>query len=377
MNKFLYLCIFLYINLLSNGWTYKLEVLDQPVPNRIHIFTVNPLQCDIRLAHAREQRETLSSITQRFKAIAGINAGFFRRGGLRNGNSIGLLKIKEEIFSDPGLERGTLVWNTGADAQICQCKTQWILTIADEKILIDKVNQPCVEGEVVFFNKYYGKYIDAPNNNLNLVIVNNKITALDNKIPHSGYVISLAQERISNMHELCCEASVALQFMVCINGTWQKFFSENTTYCVNGAGTLIKNNRPCTEQELITEISTGRKIIGLADEISANFKDLQQALWLVCNRHPRTAVGLTENNEWVCVVVEGRHKGADGMTLTELAEYLHKRRCINALNLGGGGDSTMVIENIIKNIPSGSSTNTPVKIEERPISDAILIFEKK
>ena len=62
-------------------------------------------------------------------------------------------------------------------------------------------------------------------------------------------------------------------------------------------------------------------------------------------QHPRTAVGLSNNKRYLyLVVVEGRQNGFKGYTLNQLAR-LFKRRGVNmALNLDGGGSSTMVVK---------------------------------
>ncbi len=62
---------------------------------------------------------------------------------------------------------------------------------------------------------------------------------------------------------------------------------------------------------------------------------------------PRSAVGTNKNGRWmVMIVVDGRQPGySEGCTLTELAEMMIKFGGIyNAINLDGGGSSTLVIE---------------------------------
>ena len=54
-------------------------------------------------------------------------------------------------------------------------------------------------------------------------------------------------------------------------------------------------------------------------------------------RNPRTAIGWNKSSFWM-VVVDGRQGGLSvGMTLTELANYMLKLGCQEALNLDGGG----------------------------------------
>jgi hypothetical protein len=65
---------------------------------------------------------------------------------------------------------------------------------------------------------------------------------------------------------------------------------------------------------------------------------------LTFKRHPRTALGITYNRVALMVTVAGRFPGiADGMTLRELAEFLLFMGCRDALELDGGGSTTMWI----------------------------------
>jgi len=86
------------------------------------------------------------------------------------------------------------------------------------------------------------------------------------------------------------------------------------------------------------------------------------------NRHPRTALGFTRDTSRIYLVtVDGRSAESQGMTLAELASFLkHRFRLWNALNLDGGGSTTMVINGEVMNTPS-------VPGGERPVGNALLI----
>lgn len=70
-------------------------------------------------------------------------------------------------------------------------------------------------------------------------------------------------------------------------------------------------------------------------------------------RHPRTAVGWDHETQrlWL-LVVDGRTSHSDGMTLPELTELLEKLGVDEALNLDGGGSSTMALGDRTANHPS-------------------------
>lgn len=64
---------------------------------------------------------------------------------------------------------------------------------------------------------------------------------------------------------------------------------------------------------------------------------------LVINKHPRTAIGTRNQRKVILVTVDGRTNEALGMTIAELADLLTLLHCRDALNLDGGGSTTMWI----------------------------------
>lgn len=79
------------------------------------------------------------------------------------------------------------------------------------------------------------------------------------------------------------------------------------------------------------------------------------------NLHPRTAVGVSKDGRQVyLVVVDGRQKGfSEGITLMELAAWMKQLGCWDAINLDGGGSSTLVMKQqngsprVVNSIPGG------------------------
>jgi hypothetical protein len=69
-------------------------------------------------------------------------------------------------------------------------------------------------------------------------------------------------------------------------------------------------------------------------------------------RHPRTAIGVDGEGHLYLVVVDGRSASSVGMTLPELQRYLAGFKLRNAINLDGGGSSTLVLEGAVMNVPS-------------------------
>lgn len=91
--------------------------------------------------------------------------------------------------------------------------------------------------------------------------------------------------------------------------------------------------------------------------------------------HPRTAVGITQDKRLLFVTVDGRFPGlAVGMSSELLARYMRILGAYSALNLDGGGSTTMWIKDkgVVNHTSQGgtSSWNSPV---ERSVGSIIYV----
>lgn len=80
----------------------------------------------------------------------------------------------------------------------------------------------------------------------------------------------------------------------------------------------------------------------------------------LCVRHPRTAVGLSEDRRTlILAVVDGRAASRIGMTCAELGALMRELGAHDALNLDGGGSSTMWLSGAgVLNYPSDGTPRT-------------------
>ncbi|QDU35412.1 hypothetical protein KS4_34930 [Poriferisphaera corsica] len=96
-------------------------------------------------------------------------------------------------------------------------------------------------------------------------------------------------------------------------------------------------------------------------------------------RHPRTAVGWKEDGTILLVIVDGRQaRFSEGMTLFELADLFRDLSCVNAINLDGGGSTTLVMgdPNVrIANNPSDTFENGETG-RARFVAASLLVFAK-
>jgi hypothetical protein len=83
-------------------------------------------------------------------------------------------------------------------------------------------------------------------------------------------------------------------------------------------------------------------------------------------RHPRTGVGVTKDGRVILATVDGRQRRSIGMTLRGFARFFRSLGAVTALNLDGGGSTTMVVRGRVMNRPSDGS--------ERPVSSALVVL---
>lgn len=121
------------------------------------------------------------------------------------------------------------------------------------------------------------------------------------------------------------------------------------------------------------EISWSLGIAGLTDAIGGDrvLVDkgrvaLGPCTGAVCGPNPRTAIGLTAEGRVLLVVVDGRQSSSSGMSLMELAQFMANRLGAEvAMNLDGGGSSTMAVRGGVYNHPGDGF--------ERAVSSAVLV----
>lgn len=143
------------------------------------------------------------------------------------------------------------------------------------------------------------------------------------------------------------------------------------SYFLNGAIVIDKNKNlrlDIAKSDSFYEKSKEEYLVMLTGPVLLkNGKALALAdIPFVTNRHPRTCIAISEK-EIFLITVDGRRSSALGMNLLELQDYLIELGCKDAINLDGGGSTTMWIKDKgVVNIPSD-------KNGERAVSNILMI----
>ena len=321
----------------------------------INALIVDPQLIRLQLRIAMDEiagTENTSSLAQRYGALAAINGGYFRTTGLYRGEQMGALFQAGQWLSEPARGRAALA----LAEQNGQTRAAAALLTAQAEVQIGKVthaingfNRPREKDELIVFTPEFHRTTLTAADGLEAVIVRGRVTALrdgagSQVIPRDGWVLSAHG----------AARAWALQHLrVGVRVTFKTNFKAEPPLPFNAETIIGAGPRLLAGGEAVGEAEPGFN---------------QQTFYRA--RHPRTALGWRADGRFVLVTVDGRQpKLSVGMTIAELAALMRELGCVEALNLDGGGSTTMVVNNKIVNSPSDAAG-------ERAVSDALLVLPR-
>lgn len=343
--------------LLLIGWGFG---LDQPQfryehrqtsdPNSIHILAFDPTAFQVELVLAADQiigRETVSHMARRTRALAAINGGFFRIARDYDGEPAGALKIASRWLSEPQKNRGALGWTRdGKLAKIDRLRLHSSLVIGNRDFPIHGINRPRGSSEAIFYTPEFPTQFRPKRGTELMIGTNDRVVAAGTPglTGSSEFkVYSSGPQGPLRLKDVVVGRSVRVEHRV------QTFFSSGSRW------------------DQLDFVLGGTPVLVHQGQGISNFSVEQVPDDFVTRRHPRTAVCIQQNEDWVLVVVDGRQPRVSvGMTLQELTALLIELGCRDALNLDGGGSSTFYLSGRVLNRPSDPRG-------ERPVSDALIV----
>lgn len=159
------------------------------------------------------------------------------------------------------------------------------------------------------------------------------------------------------------------------DSTNRKYYQHASIVLADGQPTLVvpDSNRMWEESLADSNIMTAGPML-LWDGKEVGLRDDRT---FVTHRHNRTALGIKPDGTTVLLVADGRFKHrAEGLSLPELQRVMRWLGCSKAINLDGGGSSTLYVKdrpyNGVVNYPSDN--NRYDHEGERRVANAIVIL---
>lgn len=369
----------------THGVEYGVFEITEPKPVVIHYLIVDPTKVAITLVAGDKCGDAIptSQLAQGEKILAAINGGFWdfqafnyaADKALRYIRMLGInlysaypvfaSKIndqwhaisKERTEVGPALNGvpmarlGILAWNDDGDACIGHCATSFTLEISGTPYPINDVNKPRSSGSLLYTPVFKDK-TPSTKDMVDILIRGNTVTAKrpagGSQVPTNGFVYATTKK---------LAAEISLGDMVELNIA---YLSPDIASDRLSKMTYLRGTTPVLVQK---------------GEIIPSLIDTKSEFCLTL--HPRTAIGLFPDGRWLFIVIDGRQRHSAGMSLAELAQFFKEAGCDSAINLDGGGSSTMIVDGTLVNSPSGDTYSLRRGPSmERPVSDAILIMAR-
>jgi hypothetical protein len=351
-------------------------------PWRVHVLTVARQAIAGRVGAVLSNgraigRERTSSMARRTRAVAGVNAGFFNGGG----NPVGALGVRGRLVSEPVGGRSALLIPRSPEErpEIAPLRFAGEASIGQRRRLLDGVDRtpgliPACGGrggdrptespnatatctdpsELVVFTRSYGA--PTPSGALNVTVRNGTVSGTlrsgGSGVPRGGYVLAGTGDAARFLRDHAARGSRAVVTPTLRAGSRA---IEPAAYeaIVSGGPRLLRAGL----------VRIGSIAEGFAPPGGSSFFNA-----FVVARNPRTLAGIRADGRLLLVTIDGRRRGwSAGASLLEAARVMRVLGARDALNLDGGGSTTMTVRGRVVNRPSD-------RTGERPVSDGLFVL---
>jgi hypothetical protein len=366
-------------------WT---TIVRQRPAERINVLTVDPGRVRGVLSNETiARRERVSTMARRVRAVAGVNGGFFAP----SGDPVGVLAIDGELLSEPVDGRSALLLPApgapvpGSAAAPAQVLTRPLIAPVGYRGRI-YVNGRSREIDGIDRTRGLipacgGRGGDVPTVRPNAVLTcsdSSELVLLSPRYgarpPAEGGVEALVRDGVVTRVRPPGTGGVPRQGVL-LTGTGDAArFLRNTALPRSRADIRLDLlvGRKRTAIDGLTVVGGGPRIL-LAGRVAVaarveGFAPLRSFFQsFVAGRQPRTLAGVQADGTLLLVTVDGRAPGwSAGMTLPEAARLMRSLGARDALNLDGGGSSTMSVR--------GEVVNRPSDRVERAVSDGLFVM---
>lgn len=393
-------------SVLYTGWDGDAGSTDQSRGQwKLEVLTIDPKHFTGELASTfgpdLVNRETTSQLAATGGALAGINGGYFvldPKAGAP-GDPAGTAVFNGEVLSEPVGDRPSLVID-GKKYESSIQRLGWRGTISavggapenndggkagtDAPLALDGINRfpglirncggtgdaptvlplhdyTCTDpDEIIAFTGEYGSATPSGPGLEAVLDSHGTVTAVNSSrgtaVPAGGRTLQATGAAAAMLGSL---ATVGARLDVdagLISEDGKALKTSTSTDVVNGGPVLVSGGA-----ENVTVRRDG--MVRSGDNNSFYYG------W-VHKRNPRTIAGIDGQGRTLLVTADGRQTASLGLSIKEAADVAMSLGMVDAINLDGGGSTTMAVDGQVVNSPSDASG-------ERPVGDAILVLPRR
>ncbi|MBZ0187487.1 MAG: phosphodiester glycosidase family protein [Candidatus Obscuribacterales bacterium] len=318
-------------------------------PGLVHRFYKGPLNINVvevdmnnpdlvvrpyLAGHNFDTLKTVRGHAQDSGALVSVNANYFKT----DGTPLGAIKMDGQWVSGSLFNRVAMGITPERQVKFARVTLHGDMKTSNpavETIWVNNMNSPRRSGtRLILYTRKWGDSVTLPyQGNLVGVSAQGEVSDVSDramKIPYGGYVLTDRKEsQIAN-----------LKRGDFVNLRWKTRPKDwnDVEHAVSGGPTLIKD---------------GKLFVGLKDE---HFN----LAWTSSKITRRTACGITKDNKMILATVEGSHN------MWDLAKFMQQLGCVDAMNLDGGGSTTMVVN---------GTTVTRNTGEQRKVAASICVMD--
>lgn len=337
---------------------YDLEVENKV--QKVHTVQFDPTNPNLKLVAGTKSgyvsgMSTLTKMAQHIddtshRVIAGINADFYEISGHATGVPNGIFISDGVILND---DRSSYAFGLKADGTSIYGTPQLeeSVIIADQTVSLSGINRFRDANQLVLFTSSYGASTGASNDGVEVVL-----TIESGELKH-GQDLQLTVEEVRNNagNTPLTEGKVVLS----ASGDKAELLSSLV------AGDTVIVNVWLNEEWVDVVVAVGGNGPLVKDGIA--YDNVTPA-----GVHPRTVLGTKADGSIVFFEVDGRQPGfSEGLETSQVAQLLLEMGVVNALNLDGGGSSTMIAK--LPGTSSATMVNSGSDGYERSIGNGLLL----
>ncbi|WP_373563561.1 phosphodiester glycosidase family protein [Streptomyces composti] len=360
-------------------------------PWRIDVLTIDPRtfrgSLDATYGPDLEQRETTSALAAGADAVAAVNAGFFvldPRAGAP-GDPAGVGVYDGRLLSEPVSGRPALVvHDNGKRNQVTRLTWQGRVTAGKTSLALHGINRvpglirncggsegdtptalplhdvTCTNpDQLVAFTADFGASTPQGPGTEAVLDERGRVVELrtprGGPLPPGGSSVQATGRYAADLTALARPGERLRIETALRDDRGHRVTPSPRTDIVNGGPELVRD---------------GRLHVTPATDGMVHPGDPSWYYGWVHKRNPRTLAGVDAAGRTVLITADGRSTDSLGLSITESAEVARSLGLRDAVNLDGGGSTTMVVKDQVINSPSDAAG-------ERPVGDALVILPRR
>ncbi|UXM93563.1 phosphodiester glycosidase family protein [Paenarthrobacter sp. JL.01a] len=332
-----------------------------------------------------EDRETTSQLSAAAGALAAVNGGFFTMDPKAGapGDPAGASVHDGKLLSEPVGDRPSLVIGAKNGTSIQRLRWQGSVSAPGKggELTLDGIDRvpglirncggvgdnptslplhdiTCTHAdEIVEFTPEFGPSTPAGAGTEVILNAAGTVTAVNDSrgttVPAGGKTLQAIGAEADKLASL---ATVGRHLKVTT-----ELLGSNGKALKTGGGTDVVNGGPMLVENGTLNVTPKRDGMVHSNDSNSFYYG-----W-VHKRNPRTIVGEDAQGRTLIVTADGRQTSSLGLSIKEAADVARSLGMVNAMNLDGGGSTTMVQDGQVVNSPSDATG-------ERPVGDALLLL---